>query len=78
MERCVSADIQIRDTFNQGSYPSPWNKRYVRPFRVGHVERNNEFTERKIRILIAKPGLDGHDRGAKVIARGFQGRRLSR
>ena len=27
--------------------------------------------ERKVRILIAKPGLDGHDRGAKVIARGF-------
>jgi methylmalonyl-CoA mutase C-terminal domain/subunit len=26
---------------------------------------------RKIRILIAKPGLDGHDRGAKVIARTF-------
>lgn len=25
--------------------------------------------ERKIRVLIAKPGLDGHDRGAKVIAR---------
>jgi methylmalonyl-CoA mutase C-terminal domain/subunit len=28
--------------------------------------------ERKIRIIIAKPGLDGHDRGAKVIARGFR------
>jgi len=28
--------------------------------------------DRKIRILIAKPGLDGHDRGAKVIARGFR------
>ncbi len=28
--------------------------------------------ERKIRILIAKPGLDGHDRGARVIARGFR------
>ena len=27
------------------------------------------MAERKIRILIAKPGLDGHDRGAKVIAR---------
>jgi methylmalonyl-CoA mutase C-terminal domain/subunit len=27
---------------------------------------------RKIRILVAKPGLDGHDRGAKVIARGFR------
>ncbi len=25
--------------------------------------------ERKIRALIAKPGLDGHDRGAKVVAR---------
>jgi methylmalonyl-CoA mutase C-terminal domain/subunit len=25
--------------------------------------------DRKIRVLIAKPGLDGHDRGAKVIAR---------
>jgi methylmalonyl-CoA mutase C-terminal domain/subunit len=28
--------------------------------------------KRKIRILIAKLGLDGHDRGAKVIARGFR------
>jgi len=25
--------------------------------------------ERKIRVLIAKPGLDGHDRGAKIVAR---------
>ena len=29
-------------------------------------------SERKIRILIAKPGLDGHDRGAKVIARALR------
>lgn len=28
--------------------------------------------ERKIRVLVAKPGLDGHDRGAKVIARGLR------
>ncbi len=27
------------------------------------------MTEKKIRVLVAKPGLDGHDRGAKVIAR---------
>lgn len=27
---------------------------------------------RKIRVLITKPGLDGHDRGAKVIARGLR------
>ena len=29
-------------------------------------------TERKLRVLIAKPGLDGHDRGAKIIARGYR------
>jgi len=29
-------------------------------------------SERKIRVLVAKPGLDGHDRGAKVVARGFR------
>jgi methylmalonyl-CoA mutase C-terminal domain/subunit len=28
--------------------------------------------QRKLRILIAKPGLDGHDRGAKVIARALR------
>jgi methylmalonyl-CoA mutase, C-terminal domain len=27
---------------------------------------------RRIRVLVAKPGLDGHDRGAKVIARAFR------
>lgn len=27
---------------------------------------------RRIRILVAKPGLDGHDRGARVIARAFR------
>ncbi len=30
------------------------------------------MTQRKIRVLIAKPGLDGHDRGAKVIARALR------
>ena len=29
-------------------------------------------SERKIRVLVAKPGLDGHDRGAKVIASAFR------
>jgi len=27
---------------------------------------------RKIRVIIAKPGLDGHDRGAKVVARALR------
>ena len=30
------------------------------------------MTERKVRILVAKPGLDGHDRGAKVVARALR------
>ena len=29
-------------------------------------------SERKIRILVAKPGLDGHDRGAKIVARALR------
>jgi len=32
----------------------------------------NTMSEKKIRVLIAKPGLDGHDRGAKVIARALR------
>ena len=28
--------------------------------------------EKKLRVLIAKPGLDGHDRGAKVVARAYR------
>ena len=31
-----------------------------------------EMTDRKVRILVAKPGLDGHDRGAKVVARALR------
>ena len=30
------------------------------------------FVDRKIRVVIAKPGLDGHDRGAKIIARALR------
>ena len=34
--------------------------------------RETGGTTRKIRVLIAKPGLDGHDRGAKIIARALR------
>jgi methylmalonyl-CoA mutase C-terminal domain/subunit len=30
------------------------------------------MNDRKIRVLVAKPGLDGHDRGAKVVARALR------
>lgn len=37
------------------------------------VERSGPGTEgRRIRVLVAKPGLDGHDRGAKVVARALR------
>jgi methylmalonyl-CoA mutase C-terminal domain/subunit len=29
-------------------------------------------TDRRIRVLVAKPGMDGHDRGVKVIARALR------
>ena len=31
-----------------------------------------ESTQPKVRVLIAKPGLDGHDRGAKIVARALR------
>jgi methylmalonyl-CoA mutase C-terminal domain/subunit len=36
------------------------------------VMRRMAESERKIRVLVAKPGLDGHDRGAKVVARALR------
>ena len=30
------------------------------------------MADKRIRVLVAKPGLDGHDRGAKVIARALR------
>jgi methylmalonyl-CoA mutase, C-terminal domain len=33
---------------------------------------SQETGQRKLRVLIAKPGLDGHDRGAKIIARALR------
>ena len=43
----------------------------MQPFtvmQVGFTLTVPPMSERKIRVLVAKPGLDGHDRGAKVIA----------
>jgi methylmalonyl-CoA mutase C-terminal domain/subunit len=35
-------------------------------------EPKSNMNERKIRVVVAKPGLDGHDRGAKVVARALR------
>src|SRR4030065_2827901 len=38
----------------------------------GGESEKEAYMAQKIRVLIAKPGLDGHDRGAKVIARALR------
>jgi methylmalonyl-CoA mutase C-terminal domain/subunit len=49
-----------------------WPKRLARGWweLLNFTRRTN--VERKIRVLIAKPGLDGHDRGAKIIAQALR------
>jgi methylmalonyl-CoA mutase C-terminal domain/subunit len=36
------------------------------------MSETTSVPERKIRVIIAKPGLDGHDRGAKIVARAIR------
>src|SRR5271169_7036277 len=36
------------------------------------VKDRTTLADKKIRVLVAKPGLDGHDRGAKVVARALR------
>jgi methylmalonyl-CoA mutase C-terminal domain/subunit len=39
---------------------------------AGSAARGTGTINRKIRVVVAKPGLDGHDRGAKIIARALR------
>ena len=39
---------------------------------LGGRKRGSGTPKRKVRILVGKPGLDGHDRGAKIIARALR------
>src|SRR5271169_2027415 len=43
---------------------------HYEPFMENTVKQG--ASDQKIRVLVAKPGLDGHDRGAKVIARALR------
>lgn len=43
-----------------------------RQFAASDLKGKAKGTQRKIRILVAKPGLDGHDRGALVLARALR------
>jgi len=46
---------------------------FLHQLGIGRRRQGDRLTvNRKIRVVIAKPGLDGHDRGAKVIARALR------
>ena len=45
-------------------------KRILYP--VAQDLRERDMAERTLRVLVAKPGLDGHDRGARILARAFR------
>jgi methylmalonyl-CoA mutase C-terminal domain/subunit len=44
----------------------------VKTARPEVIFEGDTMSERKIRIMVAKPGLDGHDRGARILARCFR------
>ena len=46
--------------------------RHQRDSAAGHREERARMSHERLRVLVAKPGLDGHDRGAKVVARGLR------
>jgi methylmalonyl-CoA mutase, C-terminal domain len=46
--------------------------RLEHPRRCGSHREETAMTQQRTRILVAKPGLDGHDRGAKVVARALR------
>ncbi len=57
---------------SQGSTDTTGGHHREAPGATGETKGDAMSNARKIRVLIAKPGLDGHDRGAKVIARAFR------
>lgn len=44
----------------------------IKTARPEVIFEGDTMSERKIRIMVAKPGLDGHDRGARILARCFR------
>src|SRR4030095_6988662 len=51
---------------------APTKKSPSPDFTLACKRTQKRMPEKRIRVLIAKPGLDGHDRGAKVIARALR------
>jgi methylmalonyl-CoA mutase C-terminal domain/subunit len=49
-----------------------YNRKNFPSLRSNEGFMSDANSDRKIRVLVAKPGLDGHDRGAKVVARALR------
>ena len=52
--------------------PSAARRLHAGRLRASRDAYDRAMTDRPLKVLIAKPGLDGHDRGAKVLARGLR------
>lgn len=72
-------DVNYNSGIETGQVLNSIKKDFHHPFssvkldeRLICVGKGVEMSEKKIRVLVAKPGLDGHDRGAKVVARALR------
>src|SRR6266508_1124283 len=65
LNRRANISSLIRSLNHTSNATDPWGNSY------SNATMSN-MNGRKIRVLVAKPGLDGHDRGAKVIARALR------
>jgi methylmalonyl-CoA mutase C-terminal domain/subunit len=61
-----------RRFFTRGAHALPRARSSAADTGRGSRELDSLPVARKIRVVIAKPGLDGHDRGAKIIARALR------
>jgi methylmalonyl-CoA mutase C-terminal domain/subunit len=68
----LSAWRSISDNLPGEGEPTGRGDRSKRPVGARLEPYNRPMNDRPIKVLIAKPGLDGHDRGAKVLARGLR------
>jgi methylmalonyl-CoA mutase, C-terminal domain len=68
-----SASPSFRLLLARGTRLTPWPVSLRRAMTVAAASTSSsEARKGKIRVVVAKPGLDGHDRGAKIIARALR------
>jgi methylmalonyl-CoA mutase C-terminal domain/subunit len=66
----VGVGVSKRTRRSDPSREWAWSREHTHPASLRRLD--SAAVARKIRVVIAKPGLDGHDRGAKIIARALR------